>query len=77
MLNIRGAELIHRGLRSINKLEEEDRRNYDVRLTVERVKAITAGNNVFNPKSLDRLLSGVLGSVDRIIRAIYHNTPGL
>ena len=77
MFNIRRAELIRRGLRSIDELEEENRRNRNVRLTVKRVEAIIVGNDVFNPDSLDRLLSSVLGSVDEIVKAAYYNTSGV
>ena len=77
LFDIRGAELFRYSLRLIDELEEENRRNHEIRLTAERVEAITAGNDVFNSKSLDRLLSNILGSIDGIIRAAYHNTLGL
>ena len=49
LLKTCGAELIYRGLRSVEELEEEDRLNYKVRLTTERAKAIAAGNDAFDP----------------------------
>ena len=76
LFDIRGAELIRRGLHSIDELEEEDYRNRKIRLTTKRSAAIIVRNDVFDPEALDRLLSGVLGSIDRIIKAVYHNTLG-
>ena len=73
---MRGAELIRYSLRSIDELEEEDRCNREVRLITEHAEAVTSGNDVFDPESLNRLLSGILGSTDRTIKAVYYNTLG-
>ena len=59
-----------------NELEEENRCNHEIRLTAKRVEATAIRNDAFDLESLDRLLLGVLGSVDRIIKAAYYNTLG-
>ena len=48
---MRGAELLCRSLRSIEEIEEEDRRNRKARLTVKRTEATTVGNDAFNPEA--------------------------
>jgi hypothetical protein len=75
-LESRGAELIRRGLRSVEEMEEEDRRNREARLAAERVEAAAAGNDAFDPEVFERWLSGDLGSVGEIARAAHHNASG-
>ena len=60
----------------MEEIEEEDRCNRDVRLTVKRFVIITARNDVFNPEAFERWLSGDLGSIGEIIKAAYYNTLG-
>ena len=48
---MRRAKLLCRGLRSIEEMEEEDRRNRKAKLTAKRAKAITAKNDVFDPEA--------------------------
>ena len=67
--------MIRHGLRSINELEE-DHRNHEIKLTTKYTKATAVRNDIFDPKSLNRLFSGVLGSVDRITKSVYYNTSG-
>jgi len=73
LLETRGAELIRRGLHSVEEMEEEDRRNREARLAAERAEAAVVGNDVFDPEAVELWLSGDLGSVGEIARAAHHN----
>ena len=73
-LESRSTELICRSLRSVDEIEEEDRRNREARFTVEHAEVAAVGNDTFDPEAFERQLSGNLGSVGEIARAVYYNT---
>ena len=54
---MRGAELLCRGLRSIEEMEEEDCRNRKARLIAEYTEAAITGNDAFNPEAFIKTIA--------------------